>query len=149
VQLPPRAARILLVTLICALTVFALVRPAQAAPTRSELRLHRAINHARVAHNLVRVRFGSTIQTDAHSWARYLLRHDAFYHGRISYGTSENIGWLTCRRGWAYTLVRMWLNSPTHRVHLLDPSARRIGIGVASGSWSRYSCVRMAVTRFR
>ncbi len=93
---------------------------------------------------------GSTIQTSSHSWARYLLVHDAFYHyGRLPAGTSENIGWLTCRRGWARTLVRMWLNSSAHRVNLLDRSARRVGVGVAGGSYARYSCARMAVTRFR
>jgi uncharacterized protein YkwD len=94
--------------------------------------------------------FGSTIQTNAHSWARYLLVHDAFYHyGRLPAGTTENIGWLTCRRGWAGTLVRWWLNSPSHRPNLLDRSARRVGVGVAGGSYLGYSCARMAVTRFR
>jgi uncharacterized protein YkwD len=107
------------------------------------------MNDVRAAHGLRRVRLGSTIQSGAHYWARYLLRHDAFFHARLSSGTSENIGWLTCRSGWARTLVRMWLNSYTHRVHLLDPSARRVGVGVARGPWSGWSCVRMAVTRFR
>jgi uncharacterized protein YkwD len=108
------------------------------------------MNHARTARGLARFHFGGTIQASAHTWARYLLVHDAFYHyGRLPAGTSENIGWLTCRRGWARTLVRMWLNSPAHRVNLLDRSARRAGIGVAGGSYSRYSCARMGVTRFR
>ena len=108
------------------------------------------MNNNRAVRGLPRLHFGSTIQTDSHSWARYLLVHDAFYHyGRLPAGTSENIGWLTCRRGWARRLVRMWLNSPAHRVNLLDRSARRVGVGVAGGSYSRYSCARMAVTRFR
>jgi uncharacterized protein YkwD len=106
------------------------------------------MNHTRAAHGLARLRLGY-IQWGAHTWARYLLLHDAFYHGRITYGTSENIGWLTCSRRWAGRLVRMWLNSPTHRVHLLDRSARRVGVGLVRGSWEGYSCVRMGVTRFR
>jgi uncharacterized protein YkwD len=144
-------ARLLLLILACAVA-FSVIRaaPAQAGTTRAEAKLLRAMNHARTARGLARLHLGSTVQTSAHSWARYLLVHDAFYHyGRLPAGTSENIGWLTCRRGWATTLVRMWLNSPAHRVNLLDRSARRTGVGVAGGSYSRYSCARMAVTRFR
>jgi uncharacterized protein YkwD len=144
-------ARLLLLLLVCAVAV-SVVRtaPAQAGPTRVEARLLGAMNDARAARGLARLHFGSTMQTYSHSWARYLLLHDAFFHyGRLPSGTSENIGWLTCRRGWARTLVRWWLNSPSHRPHLLDRSARRVGVGVSSGSYQRYSCARMAVTRFR
>jgi uncharacterized protein YkwD len=148
VPLPP-AARILLVTVACVVALGA-VQPAPAhATTRPEARLLHVINNVRANHGLVRLRTGSTIQPAAHRWARYLRVHDAFYHGRISAGTSENIGWVTCRQHWAGALVRMWLNSWSHRVHLLDRSARRIGVGVNGGSWSGYGCVRMAVTRFR
>jgi uncharacterized protein YkwD len=137
--------------MVCAVA-FSVIRaaPAQAGPTWREARLLKVMNNNRAARGLPRLHFGSTIQTDSHSWARYLLVHDAFYHyGRLPAGTSENIGWLTCRRGWARTLVRMWLNSPAHRVNLLDRSARRVGVGVAGGSYASYSCARMAVTRFR
>lgn len=113
------------------------------------MRLFHALNRARAGYGLVRLRVGSTLQTGAHAWARYLLLHDAFHHGRIASGTSENIGWLTCRRGWARALVRMWLASSGHRANLLDRSARRVGVGVARGRWSGYPCVRMAVARFR
>jgi uncharacterized protein YkwD len=144
-------ARILLVALACALTLSILgTASAQARPTRAEAKLLRVMNNARAARGLVRLRFGSAIQTGSHAWAWYLLRHDAFYHyPSLSAGTSENIGWLTCRSGWARALVRMWLNSPGHRANLLDRSARRVGVGVARGSYERYSCARMAVTRFR
>lgn len=146
----PPLARIVLVALACALVV-GLSRPAsaQAAPTRADIQLLHVMNNARGAHGLVRLRFGSGLQTGARSWAVYLLRRDAFYHRSLSIGTSENIGWLTCRRGWAGAVVRMWLNSPAHRANLLDRSARRVGVGVARGSWNGYSRVRMAVTRFR
>jgi uncharacterized protein YkwD len=149
---PPRhPVRIALVILVCALcVVVAAARPERAgAISKSEVRLLNVLNNTRAAHGLRRVRLGSAIQSGAHRWARYLLRHDTFYHARLSYGTSENIGWLTCRRGWARALVRMWLNSYSHRVHLLDRSVRRVGVGVSRGSWSGWSCVRMAVTRFR
>ena len=92
---------------------------------------------------------GSTIQGGAHRWAAYLLVKDAFFHGSLADGVRENIAWLTCRSGWQRTIVSMWLNSPVHRDALLDRSARRIGVGVATGRWNGYGCVRMAVARFR
>lgn len=148
---PPRpAARTLLVLLTCVLTLLvAQPTPADAGLTRPERRLFRAINNVRSNYGLVRLHIGSTLQTGSHGWARYLLRHDSFYHARISSGTSENIGWISCRRHWAGTLVRWWLDSYSHRIHLLDRSVRRVGVGVATGRWSGYQCVRMAVTRFR
>ena len=92
---------------------------------------------------------GSTIQTYSHRWAAYLLSHNAFFHGSLSSGTSENIAWVSCRDDWQKTIVRMWLNSSAHRSALLDRSARKLGVGVATGRWSGWSCVRMAVARFR
>jgi uncharacterized protein YkwD len=149
VLLPP-TARIVLFTLAL-IALVGIFRPAEAPAARRspEAGLLRAVNSARTAHGLHRVRIGSTLERYSNSWASYLLRHNAFYHGSLGYGTSENLGWLTCRRSWARALVRMWLNSPAHRPHLLAAGARRIGVGVATGRFSGYSCVRVAVTRFR
>lgn len=148
---PPTARLLLAAIAIVLVGLCALARPsnADAGLNRPEARLFRVINDVRANHGVRRLKVGSGIQDTAHRWARYLRRHDAFYHGRLASGTSENIGWLTCRQGWARTLVRMWLNSSSHRPHLLDRSATRIGIGVSTGSWGGYGCVRMAVTRFR
>jgi uncharacterized protein YkwD len=145
----PPAARLLLVV-IALVAVCALARPttADAGVTRSEARLLKVVNQARANHGLRKLRVGSALQEGAHNWARYLRIHDSFYHGRLATGTSENIGWLTCRDNWAGVLVRWWLRSPSHRPHLLDRSARRIGVGVGRGEWSGYNCVWVGVTRF-
>jgi uncharacterized protein YkwD len=145
---PPPAARLLLVLLACVLIGTAVPSFAEGM-SRPERTLLRKMNNARANHGLSRLHVGSVMQTSAHRWARYLRLHDSFYHGRVGTRTSENIGWLTCRRGWAGKLVHMWLNSPAHRANLLDRSARRVGVGVSTGRWSGWSCVRMAVTRFR
>jgi uncharacterized protein YkwD len=129
-----------------------LAKPSEASagtPTRAEKILIRAVNYARTSRGYRRLYVGSTLQSGAHRWASYLLAKNAFYHGRLESGVRENIAWVTCRRGWQRTIVNMWLNSWAHRVALLDPSARRIGVGVATGRWSGYRCVRMAVARFR
>jgi uncharacterized protein YkwD len=137
--------------LVCALCVLvATARPAPAqASTKAERHLLHVLNNVRANHGVRRLRLGSTLQSGAHYWALYLRRHDSFYHGRLASGTAENIGWLTCRRDWAHVLTRMWLNSYDHRIHLLDPSNRYIGVGVARGPWSGWGCVRIGVTRFR
>ena len=146
----PPTARLLLAG-IALVTLCALARPssADAGLSHSELRLYKKINDVRANHGARRLKVGSAIQDSSHRWSRYLRRHDAFYHGRLTSGTSENIGWVTCRRAWAKALVRMWLNSSSHRPHLLDRSATRIGVGVSTGRWAGYGCVRMAVTRFK
>ena len=137
--------------LVCALcAVVALTRsPNAQGATHAELRLLKVVNNTRAAHGLRALHIGSTLQSGSHYWARYLLHNDAFRHARLSSGTAENIGWLSCRDGWARTLTRMWLQSYTHRIHLLDPSVTRIGVGVASGRWSGWRCAVIGVTRFR
>jgi uncharacterized protein YkwD len=149
----PRPVLLLVVIAALVLSGFAgLAKPSEASagtPTRAEKILIRAVNYARTSRGYRRLYVGSTIQSGAHRWAAYLLAKDAFYHGSLPSGVRENIAWLTCRRGWQRTIVKMWLNSWAHRVALLDRSARRIGVGVATGRWNGYRCVRMAVARFR
>jgi uncharacterized protein YkwD len=142
-------ARLLFVALAFVLLSFAATASAYASLNTPEKGLLRLINRVRSNHGLVRLHVSSKQQTRAHAWARYLRTHDSFYHSRMGSGTSENIGWLTCRNHWGRALVHMWLDSYYHRIHLLDRSARRIGVGVSTGRWSGYNCVRMSVTRFR
>jgi uncharacterized protein YkwD len=140
-----------LIVFVCALcAVVAVMRsPNAQGATRAELRLLGVVNDARAAHGLRRLRLGWTIQNGAHDWARYLLRYDTFRHARLPSGTAENIGWLSCRDNWARTLTRWWLESYVHRINLLNPRFTRIGVGVASGRWSGWSCATIGVTRFR
>lgn len=151
--MPPRTGPCWLAALalfLAGLVGFAQPEAASAGnPTRAERILIRAVNNARGSHGVRSLRIGSTIQTYSHRWASYLLWHNAFFHGSLDYGTRENIAWLSCRDRWQKTIVRMWLNSSAHRSALLDRSARKLGVGVATGRWSGWSCVRMAVARFR
>jgi uncharacterized protein YkwD len=123
--------------------------PATAAPTRKEMKILRKINNVRANYGRGKLRIRSTLQSGAHKWAIYLQRHNAFYHGSLASGVTENIAWISCRRGWAREIVRMWLNSPAHRANLLDGSARYFGAGVATGSAFGFKCTHIAVTRFK
>jgi uncharacterized protein YkwD len=145
----PLFVRMVPLTLVCLLAVAAGTVESASAMTRSESKLLSKVNGARANYGLRKLRVKGTLQKGAHYWAKYLQRRNAFYHGRVGDGVTENIGWVSCRRGWASTLVRWWLDSYAHRVNLLDRSARYIGVGVAKGSFSRYSCTKMAVTRFK
>ena len=149
--MPPRTAPCALVAITLFLSGFVgFAKPSEAfAVTRAEKILIRAVNNARTSRGLRSLRLGSFLQYTSHRWASYLLYHDAFYHGSLGYSVRENIAWLSCRAGWAGTTVRMWLNSSAHRSALLDRSARKLGVGVATGNWSGWSCVRMSVARFR
>lgn len=138
-----------LVVVFCAV-VAAAARPGPAAAiTPMEKRLVGKINDARAEQGVRKVRLLLSIQRPADRWASHLIRADAFHHGRLAAGTSENIAWGTC--GWLSVrrMVQMWLDSPPHRANLLDRSARYVGPGMARGRWRGYSCVLMAVVRFR
>jgi uncharacterized protein YkwD len=150
---PPRTAPLFVLVIVCVFAgVGGFLQPAKATaanPTRAEKKLIWIVNHARRNHGVRRLSVGSLIQSGAHRWARYLLYRDAFFHASVGSGVTENLAWLTCRRGWARATVRMWLNSSGHRSNLLDRSARKLGVGVATGRWSGYRCVRITVARFR
>jgi len=45
----------------------------------------------------------------------------------------EVLAWAPMRRTGPKSVVRMWLKSPGHRVQLLNPSYRRIGVGRRRG----------------
>jgi uncharacterized protein YkwD len=146
----PGPVKTLIALLVCA-GALALAAPAQsAAPTPMEQRLITKINQTRAAHGLRKLRLGPAIQRGSHAWSRYLMRADSFHHSsQLRAGTGEILAWGTC--GWFTPLraVRMWLNSPSHRALLLRPGFRYVGTGWTAGNWRGYSCVEMAVARFR
>jgi uncharacterized protein YkwD len=145
----PRTILVLLAVLVCAAILGIAVPTAGAGPTRMETRLVAKINDSRAAHGVRRVRIGSRLTRGAHRWAVYLLRADAFYHGRLAAGTSEIIAWGTCSYMSPRRAIWMWLGSSSHRPYLLDRGARHVGTGWATGRWRGYNCVEMAVARFR
>lgn len=47
----------------------------------------------------------------------------------------ENIAWGTGPYGTARGLVESWMASPEHRANILNPAARRIGVGIGVGPY--------------
>ena len=122
-----------------------LVPAAGAAPkASSEATLLQAVNATRQAHGLQPLRVDLRLRTAARFWSGSLLRANAFTHGNFAgrmrtfhlYGlVGENLAWGTGSYSTAGSVVAMWLASPDHRANLLKPSYRRIGIGIARGTF--------------
>jgi uncharacterized protein YkwD len=135
----------LVAPVLCTLTTLLVLSFAAAAPAaqagsprldRGERSVIRAINRARASHGLHRLLAGRRLARAADAHTRNMLRADFFSHGSFTqrvrrYVRYRSIGEtlaMTSRCS-ARTVVRMWLNSPTHRAVLLSGRFRRVGVG--------------------
>ena len=60
----------------------------------------------------------------------------------------ETLAWGVGVDGSAESIVRMWLASPSHRATLLRRNFRRVGVGVAIGSFEGFGGARVATADF-
>jgi uncharacterized protein YkwD len=96
----------------------------------------RAINRARASHGLRRLLAGRRLARAADAHTRNMLRANFFSHGAFTqrvrrFARYRSIGEtlaMTSRCS-ARRVVRMWLNSPSHRAVLLSRRFRRVGVG--------------------
>ena len=130
---------------LCTLSMLLVLSFAAAAPAaeaaspridRGERSVIRAINRARSAHGLRKLRAGGRLARAADAHSRSMLRSNFLAHGAFS----QRIRRYTRRRAVGETIamtsrcsasrvVRMWLNSPPHRAVLLSRTFRRVGVG--------------------
>ena len=115
-------------------------------------------NNARASRNLPRLCVHPALQRAARSHSQDMIRRDYFAHGNIgarlrhfgydwrTYG--ENIAWGSGSRGAPDPIFKMWMNSPSHRPHILDRGLREVGIGAARGSYKGYSNATMWTADF-
>ena len=131
--------------LLAALLLGCLVTPAGASASarhdRTEASIIHAINDARAAHGLPRLRTNRGLARAADVHSASMARSNRVGHG--AYGervrryvrtkrVGENLAWMTrCKAG---AIVQMWLNSATHRHVMLSASFRRIGVAKRSSS---------------
>lgn len=113
------------------------VETAAATFSGYEDRVQYWINHKRVNHGRVPLRFHSCTDKYAERWARHLAETHTFQHrpsldpffsdcGVIWVGEIMARGDITPRRA-----VNLWMLSDAHREVLLRYKARRLGVGVA------------------
>jgi uncharacterized protein YkwD len=127
----------------------------------TERDVFRLLNDIRRAHKLPAFTFSSALRSAAreHSadmLARSYFEHDApdetFDH-RIrrhldSSLVGENIAWGTGRYASSKGIVGLWMHSPTHRRIILMRSLRRVGLGVAIGTYAGSPGAAMATADF-
>lgn len=141
--------RLALVSLL-AISLCALVQPAPADARRSarldrsEATLIKLMNAARVQEGLRPLRVSQRLNRAAngHSWDMVVANY--FSHTSRN-GTSsssrvrryknarqvgENLAYVprSQRRGAAWRVARMWMDSPSHRAVMLNPAFRRVGV---------------------
>ncbi|GAB4155980.1 MAG: hypothetical protein Tsb009_32860 [Planctomycetaceae bacterium] len=125
------------------------IRTPQHSLTSIEAEVFKAINVIRKQYQLPTLRHDSRLSLAARDHSRYMSRSGNFSHyssvpGKGSFmerarafqttAISENIAW---DGGTARSVVQMWMNSPGHRANILDPSARRMGIGKSGVYWTQ------------
>jgi uncharacterized protein YkwD len=76
-------------------------------------------------------------------WYRRLRRH-----GVRARTLGENIAWGSGTDATGGAIVRMWLESPSHRATLLNHAFRYVGVGIATGSFAGYGGSSIATADF-
>jgi uncharacterized protein YkwD len=133
--------------LIVLLAVFALLIPATAAQARglssSEASLLNTMNAVRKSHGLAPLRVDYHLVRAARGHSADMMRRQYFAHGSVAGRAvaagargplfGEDLAWSTeLTAQWA---VVRWLASPSHRAVLLRPGFRRVGVGIAFGTF--------------
>lgn len=138
--MPVPARRVL--TLISAVLVLLAPAGAAARPDGVERRVVQALNGVRGAHGLPRLRVARPIAGVAAAHSRTMARTGVFSHGdwlgRVARAArTPAVGEVLASFSQvpgsrqAVAAVRGWLDSPPHRVVILSPSYRRVGVGRA------------------
>jgi uncharacterized protein YkwD len=134
--------------LVAFLASFALLGPAAAAQARSlsssEASLLQTMNSARTSHRLAPLRVDVRLLRAARGHSADMLRRQYFAHGSVAGRAlaqgargpvfGEDLAWGTGVG--AQWVVDQWLASPAHRAVLLRPGFRRVGIGIALGTFA-------------
>ena len=134
--------------LVAFLASFALLGPAAGAQARtlssSEASLLQTINSVRASRHLAPLRLDVRLLRAARGHSTDMMHRQYFAHGAVAgrvlaegaHGPvfGEDLAWGTgVGAQWA---VSQWLASPRHRAVLLRPGFRRVGIGIAFGTFA-------------
>jgi uncharacterized protein YkwD len=154
------AASVCVVALIAVFTGSSAARPvsqSRLALTPRETALVLAINSVRTLHLVPKLRLDRRLVRAARSHSRDMLRRDYFAHGNFGRRMTnfhvrgslfaENLVWGSGIMS-ANAAVAQWLASPPHRVNLLDPKLRRIGVATPLGSFGGFSPATMITADF-
>jgi uncharacterized protein YkwD len=136
--------------LLISLTVFALLLPASTAQARgltsSEASLLNTMNAVRQSRGLAPLRVDYRLVRAARGHSADMMRRQYFAHGSVASRAvragargplfGEDLAWgVGITAQW---VVDRWLASASHRAVLLRPGFRRVGIGIAFGTFIGY-----------
>lgn len=148
---------------ICLLALLASATASKAATFRAadETRTITLINEIRVQHGLKPVKADANLAAAARGHSKNMLARGYFEHDGPdgAFGDrlaryvnrnliAENIAWGTGPYAKAPGIVSNWMHSPGHRAVILMPGLRRIGLGIAYGTWRGERGVAMATADF-
>ena len=124
----------------------------------AERSLLAAMNGVRTARGLAPLRFDARLARAARAHSSDMVRrgyvaHGPFVvrirsagaHGRLF---GENIAWGTGTLVTARSIVARWLASRPHRANLLRPGFRRVGVGIAYGTFLGYDEATVVTAAF-
>jgi uncharacterized protein YkwD len=146
-----------LVAFAAGLLTLLLIAPAGARSlSTTESSLLSAINGTRTSRGLAPVRIDARLARVARSHSADMLRRNYFAHGSFAArvrasgarGTmfGEDLAWgTTASPQW---IVGRWLASPAHRAVLLRSGFRRVGIGIATGTFLGYGGATVVTADF-
>ena len=127
--------------------------------TASEQALLAEVNRVRAARGLPALRTDGRLVRAARSHTQIMLRRNRFAHGNVGarlrrFGirggrVGENLAWGAGSLASAQAIVRMWLESPTHRANLLRPGFRKIGLGTGFGAFAGYDSAIVVTANFQ
>jgi uncharacterized protein YkwD len=137
---------------------------AAVALTADEKRTVDLHNATRRAYGLPEFCVHATLTAAARAHSREMLEHgflshDSFdgrpFNARIvgfgytqPYTLAENAGWGSGTLGEADHIFDRWMDSDSHRPHILDAGLREIGVGVVWGTYRTYGGTRMYTVDF-
>jgi uncharacterized protein YkwD len=116
--------------------------------TASERSVLTEVNAVRRSNGLRALDVDPALVRVARSYSATMVRSNVFTHGAMgarlaasgargpAYG--ENLAWGTGPYAAAKFVVRSWMNSPGHRANLLRSGWKRIGLGIARGTFQGY-----------
>lgn len=112
----------------------------------------------RAARGLPKLRRDARLVLASQAHVRDLMSRDMFEHGDVESRMhrfaargprfGENIAWGVGDSGSARSIVARWMRSAGHRANLLRPGWRRVGVGVAAGTFSGHAGVRLVAATF-
>lgn len=153
------AFSVLLATLVLAPAVLA--RQARSFRGSDESRVVELLNGVRRQHHLAPLHVSVALRSAAREHSADMLKRQYFEHDSPSESfdrrigrhlrsrlVGEDIAWGTGVNATPEGIVRMWVNSPTHLRIILTSDLRRVGLGIAMGTFEGNADAAVATADF-